>query len=96
MTKTKVFSLHAIWHHPNGGDQPQVKTPPGVVFALHDQDVARMKKLGAVRDPTADELQLYALANGATLVEAKSEETADAPPAPVKGGKKAASDSLLG
>jgi hypothetical protein len=58
----KVFSIHTIHHRPDPKG-PAVVTPPGVVFDLADGDAASLSKLGAVREPTENELQLHSLAN---------------------------------
>jgi hypothetical protein len=73
-----VYALHTI-HHVKGGKQ--AVQAPGAVFELSDKDVADMKRQGAVRDPSEQEVQLHQLATG-QLVPAGS-KAAKTPAAPV-------------
>lgn len=84
---TLVYAIHTI-HHVVGGKQAAQKA--GGVFNLaNEKDVVDMKRLGAVRDPTEQEVQLHQMATG-QLVPAGSKaaktpvvETPVETPAPV-------------
>lgn len=54
------YAINTVHHQ--RGDKHLVQTP-GAVFDVDDKHVDFLKKAGASRDPTADEVALYTMAN---------------------------------